>query len=182
MIAWLTENMVVAVVVMFAVGLPVAQRLLLLAARPMRDALADDLRALSTLERLSGEARDGEARELLDFMVDHALDWRVMLAFAFGFPLTVGREVVSRRAAMSTPLDGHDAQTQRVIDRVVHRFVLSAATVNPLAALVLLAEMALVLAVGGVLRLVHLTTLKPLQQADASLRAILARHERYLLP
>ena len=156
--------------------LPVGLRVVSDRIWPVQQALAEDLHALGQDDRLSGQAR-----ELLAFMRDHAFDGRVMLGVVFGFPLTVALELRRGGIVRATPLDGHAEPVQRVINRVVRRFLISAAAANPVCTILLAIELALFVGVSTILYIVHVTTLKPLKQVEATLHDALANGSRRLI-
>lgn len=175
MTAWVSAHPGVATALALLLLLPVFHRGLARLAWPMQQRLADDMAWLHGRRELSVETRD-----LVGFMGRHAFDGFAMMAFCLALPFAIAFDTVKRDPNHSDPLCGYPTEVQRVLDRTVHRFMLSIAAINPLFAVVFAFELLLAMTVTGLLGLLRVTTVKPLQGAESSLREALTLYDRNL--
>jgi hypothetical protein len=113
-------------------------------------------------------------------MGKHAFNGFAMMAFCLALPFAVVVDAVTSNANETDPLSGYSSDVQGVIDRAVHRFVLSIAAVNPVFAVLFAIELVVAIAITGLLHLVQLSTVKPLDRAETSLRETLTLYDRNL--
>lgn len=172
---WLSENPALAACIALVIAFPVLRRAVADLAWPMQMRLADDIRWL----REGGRLTPG-TRQAVELMGRHAFDWLAIVVFVVALPFALWRHRRRLGAPEPGPIDGYPAETQAVLDRVVRRFLLSIAAVNPVFALLFLIEMLAVVAIGSLLYLIHVTARKPLQQAEDSLHEAVTWYDRLM--
>lgn len=175
MTAWMSAHPGVATAIALLVILPLVYRASATLAWPMQQRLADDIAWLRARDDLSDETAD-----LVAFMRKHAFDGFAMMAFSIALPFAIALDTLKRDPNESDPLSGYPTEVQRVLDRTVHRFMLSIAAINPLFAVMFAVELLLAMSVTGLLGLLRVTTVKPLQGAESSLREALTLYDRNL--
>lgn len=175
MLTWISAHPGVATALALLFALPLLYRGVARLAWPMQKRLADDIAWLRAREDLSDETR-----ELVAFMGKHAFNGFAMMAFCLVLPFAIVVDAITSNANETDPLSGYSSDVQRVLDRAVHRFVLSIAAVNPVFAVLFAIELVVAIAITGLLHLVHLSTVKPLERAETSLRETLTLYDRNL--
>jgi hypothetical protein len=175
MMAWANTHPGVVTAIGLLILLPVFHRALMALVWPTQQRLADDIAWL----RARGDVTD-KTRDLVAFMGRHAFDAFAIVVFCFMLPLALVQSAAKPHGSEGDPLSGYGADVQPVLDRTIHRFMLSIAAVNPLFAVLFAIEFAVAVAFTGVLHLVRVTTVRPVQRAEASLRAALTLYDHNL--